>query len=352
MLWWWRRKVFLRFQTRESRVANAGRRYGSRGKSIGLIFFRIKPFAVNRVWRKRYLSPMQRFRFLLFIALSFDLAAQTGSVTVRATEYCFDPAGTPLANFNARVEVKPVDGSPYTIEKACAGTCVFDNLPVGSTLVFTATKHDEIKYAVNTNDLVLLSKHHNGVEPLTHPALLIAADANCDGKADTKDIVAWRRVILDLTDTSICRYWTLLDAKAVLPANPLGTPLPFEITLANYNGNDQEVNFLAIKNGNLEAAYPTLTTGVSTAAGYFDVTVQPNPTCGPLRFNLNLPESAALFLEIFDAAGKSVFAEWCDVPSGAQQMAFPATALPAQGTYVWRWSDKSGKQARGTVVRM
>ena len=296
---------------------------------------------------------MQRLRFLLFIALSFDLAAQTGSVTVRATEYCFDPAGTPLANFNARVEVKPVDGSPYIIEKACAGTCMFDNLPVGSTLVFTATKNDEIKYAVNTNDLVLLSRHHNGIEPLTHPALLIAADANCDGKADNRDIVAWRRVILDLTDTSICRYWTLLDASAVLPANPLGVPLPFEIIRANYNGADQEVNFLAIKNGNLEAVYPGQMTGTSAvAAGSLDVTVQPNPTSGPLRFTLNLPESATLFLEIFDAGGKSVFAEWHELPNGVQQVELPLTALPAPGTYSWRWSDKSGKQASGTVVRM
>lgn len=295
---------------------------------------------------------MLRFKILLFAALSFDLSAQTGSITVRATEYCFDPAGTPLANFNARVEVKPAAGSPYILEKACAGTCVFDNLPVGSMLVFSATKTDEIKYAVNTNDLVLLSKHHNGVEPLTHPALLIAADANCDGKADTKDIVAWRRVVLDLPDTTICRYWTLLDAAAVLPANPLGAPLPFEITLANYSGNDQEVHFLAIKNGNLNAAYPTQTTGVTAAGESLDVTVHPNPTSGPFRFSMHVPESATLLLEIFDAGGKGVFAERFHVLGGAQQTDVPAAALPAQGTYVWRLSDERGMQAGGVVVRM
>lgn len=295
---------------------------------------------------------MQRVTFLLFAMLSFNLTAQTGSITVRATEYCFDPAGTPLANFNARVEVEPVAGSPYVLEKVCAGTCVFDNLPVGSTLIFSATKNDEIKYAVNTNDLVLLSKHHNGVEPLNHPALLIAADANCDGKADTKDIVAWRRVVLDLPDTTICRYWTLLDAAAVLPANPLGTPLPFEITLANYNGNDQEVHFLAIKNGNLNAQYPTQTTGVTAAPGALDVAVQPNPTSGPLRFSVHVPESATLLLEIFDAGGKCVFAERFHVLGGSQQIDVSAVALPAPGTYVWRITAGHNAQANGVVVRM
>jgi len=308
---------------------------------------------ICRVRHNCYLSPMHPLRFLLFLALPLNLAAQAGSVTIRATEYCFDPAGTPLLNFNARVEVNPVDGSSYTLEKVCAGTCVFDNLPKGSTLVFSATKKDEIKYAVNTNDLILLNKHHTGVELLAHPALLIAADANCDAKTDTKDIVAWRRVILDLPDTTICRYWTLLDAAAVLPANPLGTPLPFEITLANYSGNEQEVNFLAIKNGNLEATYPTQpTTGTSAAAGSLDVTVQPNPTNGPFRFSVHLPESATLLLEIFDAGGKGVFAERFHVLSGAQQVEVPTAALPASGIFTWRLSDASGRRTTGKVVRL
>jgi len=294
---------------------------------------------------------MFRFTFLLFVTLPFDLAAQVGSVTVRATEYCSDPSGTPLANFHARVEVKPVDGSSYTIEKTCVGACVFDNLPKGSTLVFSATKNDEIKYAVNTNDLVLLSKHHTGVEPLNHPALLIAADANCDGKADNRDIVAWRRVILDLPDTTICRYWTLLDAATVLPANPLGAPLPFEITLANYSGNYQEVNFLAIKNGNLEAIYPTETTGTS-APEYLSATVHPNPTSGALRFSMHLPEPATLLLEIFDAGGKCVFAERFHVSGGVQQIDVSERALPVPGTYVWCLSGESGRRATGKVVRL
>ncbi len=294
---------------------------------------------------------MHRFKFLLFVALSFDLAAQAGSVTVRATEYCFDPAGTPLANFHARVEVKPVDGSSYTIEKECAGTCVFDNLPKGSTLIFSATKYDAIKYAVNTNDLVLLSKHHTGVEPLNHPALLIAADANCDSVVNNWDVVAWRKVILDISDTTICRYWTLLDARAVLPSNPLGSQLPFEITLANYSGDDQEVNFLAIKNGNLNATYPTQTTGTS-APDALAATVHPNPTSGPLGFSVHLPESGMLLLEIFDGGGKCVFTEWLNVLSGTQLIELPPTALPAPGAYVWRLSDESGKQASGKVVRL
>lgn len=294
------------------------------------------------------------FVFLLLGSISSRWAAAqpaTGAVTVRATEYNTDPGGLPLGNFKARVEVRPTMGSAYTIEQDCSGDCVFERLPKGSTLVFSAAKQDEIKYAVGTYDLVLLNQHILKVSPLNHPALLIAADANCDSVVNAKDIVAWRRLVLDLVDTTICRYWTLLDATAILPSDPLNAPLPFEVTLRNYDGRAREVHFLAIKNGNLNVVFPP-PRATAPSPGTLAAAPQPNPTPGPVWFGVYLPEPATVHCEVFDTGGRRVYADYWPGQAGAQQLELPATALPIAGIYFWRITTENGAQASGKMVRM
>ncbi|MBK9337956.1 MAG: T9SS type A sorting domain-containing protein [Lewinellaceae bacterium] len=302
-------------------------------------------------------SLMYRVIFALLLAAfcTPDVFAQhiPGAVTVRATEYNTEPSGLPLANFKARVDVQPAAGSAYTIEKECAGTCVFDNLPKGSTLVFSATKSDDIRNGVSTYDLVLQSKHINKEELLHHPAQLIAADVDCNGLIETKDIVLLRKLILPLPlDSTFCRYWTLLDASAILPLNPLQTPLPFEITLRNYTGQNHEINFLAIKNGNLSVEFPAPRAS-TPPAGELAAAPQPNPTPGPVWFGVYLPEAGVLLVEIFDAAGRRVFSDRWPGQAGTQQFELPETALPVPGIYIWRiTAEQQDRSASGKIVRM
>lgn len=293
------------------------------------------------------------FALLLLPVAGVFAQSAPGVITVRATEYNTDPNGLPLANFKARVEIQPATGSSYTIEKDCAGgACVFDNLPKGSTLVFSATKTDEIRNGVSTYDLVLQSKHINKEELLKHPAQFIAADVDCNGLIETKDIVLLRKLILPLPlDSTFCRYWTLLDASAILLPNPLQAPLPFEITLRNYAGRDHEINFLAIKNGNLNVEFPAPRAS-TPLPGELAAAPQPNPTPGPVWFGVYLPEPATLRVEIFDAGGRLVFADRLPGQTGAQQFELPETALPVAGIYFWRITADRGGQASGKIVRM
>lgn len=297
---------------------------------------------------------MQRlFAFLLLFGMPLArLAAQpaSGAVTVRATEYTTDSIGRPLSHFKARVEVRPAMGSAYTIEKDCDGSCVFEHLPKGSTLVFSAEKTDDIRYGVNTYDLVLLNQHILGISPLTHPALLIAADANCDQVANNQDVVALRRLVLELANTTMCRYWTLVDAAAILPPDPLNAALPFEVMLHHYDGRDHEVAFLAIKNGDLNARYPA-PRATAPAPGALAAAPQPNPTTGPVWFGVYLPEPAALSVEVFDTGGRLVYADDWPGQAGAQQFELPATALPVSGIYFWRITAENGARASGKIVR-
>jgi hypothetical protein len=147
------------------------------------------------------------------------------------------------------------------------------------------------------------------------------------------------------------RYWTLLDATAILPSDPLNTPLPFEVTLRNYDGRAREVHFLAIKNGNLNVVFPP-PRATAPSPGTLAAAPQPNPTPGPVWFGVYLPEPTTLYLEVFDVGGRRVYADRWPGQAGAQQIELPATALPIAGIYFWRISAETSAQASGKIVRM
>lgn len=199
------------------------------------------------------ISCTRTLALLLMLFQAGVLAAQ--SITIRATEYNISPEGTPLARFQAQVTIQPAVGQPYTLEQDCNGACVFENLPKGSTLVFSAKKTDEPKIWVNTGDLIDINKHLLKLDTFEHPALLIAADADCNGAVETFDIVTLRKMILKI-DSNLCRPWVLLNVAVALPPNPLEAPLPESITLKLYDGSARELEFLAIKIGNLDAEFP------------------------------------------------------------------------------------------------
>ncbi|MBK8427676.1 MAG: hypothetical protein IPL27_17645 [Lewinellaceae bacterium] len=65
-------------------------------------------------------------------------------------------------------------------------------VPMNSDYTLTPTKDDNPLNGVTTYDLVLVSKHILGLEPLNTPYKMIAADANRSGSITTFDIVEFR----------------------------------------------------------------------------------------------------------------------------------------------------------------
>ncbi len=89
--------------------------------------------------------------------------------------------------------------------------------------MLTPTKDDNPPNGVSTYDLVLIAKHILGLEPLTTPYKMIAADANRSGSITSFDIVEFRKLILGIYDelpnnTS----WRFVDKTYSFPnpANP------------------------------------------------------------------------------------------------------------------------------------
>ena len=105
---------------------------------------------------------------------------------------------------------------------------------------------------VSTLDLVLMSKHILGTQPLNSAYQLIAADVNHNGTVTTADIVELRKMILAVqTGFTKNTSWRFVDkAYQFPPTNPLSVAFPES---KQYTGiNDTEnAEFVAVKIGDV-----------------------------------------------------------------------------------------------------
>ncbi|MBK7937144.1 MAG: hypothetical protein IPJ82_08605 [Lewinellaceae bacterium] len=93
----------------------------------------------------------------------------------------------------------------------------------------TPTKDDNPLNGVSTYDLVLISKHILGLEPLNSPYKMIAADANKSNSITTFDIVEIRKLILGIyNELPNNTSWRFVDKDYVFPqpTNPFATTFP------------------------------------------------------------------------------------------------------------------------------
>jgi hypothetical protein len=117
---------------------------------------------------------------------------------------------------------------------------------------------------VNTYDLILISRHILGLEPLNTPYKLISADANKSGTVSTFDIVELRKLILG-TYTSFSQIqvlggqatqksWRFVDKNQVFTNadNPFANTILESITLNAASLPNSQVNFIGTKIGDVD----------------------------------------------------------------------------------------------------
>ncbi len=131
-------------------------------------------------------------------------------------------------------------------------------LPLASNYTVTPTKDDNPMNGVSTFDLVLMSKHILGIEPLNSPYKIIAADVNKSNSVTTFDIVELRKLILGIYDelpnnTS----WRFVDAdfQFTTPSNPfVNVPFAENKSIANIQADQMHDDFVGIKIGDLNGS--------------------------------------------------------------------------------------------------
>ncbi|MBK8424622.1 MAG: T9SS type A sorting domain-containing protein [Lewinellaceae bacterium] len=134
----------------------------------------------------------------------------------------------------------------------------FNNaVPMLSDYTLTPTKDNNPLNGVTTYDLVLISKHILGLEPLNTPYKMIAADANRSGSVTTFDIVELRKLILGIyEDLPNNTSWRFVDGSYQFanPANPFQSVFPENKTVSNIQANQMSDNMVAIKIGDVNSS--------------------------------------------------------------------------------------------------
>ncbi|MBV6438904.1 MAG: T9SS C-terminal target domain-containing protein [Haliscomenobacteraceae bacterium CHB4] len=151
-----------------------------------------------------------------FLKSYFDNPVPDVQLTVDAPS--FDTVFTASGSYSVS-SITPLQSASYTI---------------------TPFKSDNPLQGISTWDLVLMSKHILGLDPLTEPWQLIAADLNCSGTITTFDIIEGRKLILGISSAfSGCG-----GASWVFVADPGDSP-----------ANGSCINFRGVKLGDLTGPY-------------------------------------------------------------------------------------------------
>jgi hypothetical protein len=106
---------------------------------------------------------------------------------------------------------------------------------------------------ISTYDLVLIQKHLLGVQRLTSPYRMIAADVNKSNHISTLDLVELRKLILGIyTELPNNDSWRFVDASYTFddPNNPFAETFPEEYSITNLAAN-MTVDFYGVKIGDV-----------------------------------------------------------------------------------------------------
>lgn len=129
------------------------------------------------------------------------------------------------------------------------GVYSFPAMPTGGTYEITPTKNDDALNGITTADIILIQKHILGLEPLTSPYKLIAADVNHDEKIGGNDIINIRKLLLGYYDEfPNNESWRFVDAgyQFINPSNPFSENFS-ETYMINDLTNNMDVDFVSIK---------------------------------------------------------------------------------------------------------
>lgn len=147
-----------------------------------------------------------------------------------------------------------LDGSAMNpVNTNGSGQYSFPPMPMGGTYKVMPQKNDDWTNGVTTLDLIGIQKHLLGMQYLTSPYKMIAADANNSGSISAIDLVTLRKLILGVTtDIPENKSWRFIPSGYEFndPANPFGEQFPEFYEVSGLAGS-MDVNFLGIKVGDV-----------------------------------------------------------------------------------------------------
>ena len=211
------------------------------------------------------------FRIIILVAallpVSFQIGAQT-SISGRVV----DRDGNAMPGV-----VVTISGTVDTYVFTDSTGNYSANLPTGGNYTIAPYSNANPLNGVSTFDVVMISRHVDGIQPIVSPYDLIAADVNKDDQVTLADTVDLRHLILwQIQEFPNNTSWRFVRADYVFPdsTNPFDPPFPETYINPNLTANVADIDFIGIKIGDINrSSFLGLLTD-STALSWIDGTVR------------------------------------------------------------------------------
>jgi len=161
---------------------------------------------------------------------------------------------TPINNVNILVNEQPV------VSTNEAGDYLVEEVVIGSDYSIRPSFNLLERQTITTLDLVLLSRHLIGLQPLDSPYKMIAADVDYSGNIDIFDLIELQKLIIfNIDEFSEGNAWRFVDKNYnfLNEEAPLDESFPEQLDIENYQGDLVYQNFIGVQLGNLNSQLET-----------------------------------------------------------------------------------------------
>ena len=247
-----------------------------------------------------------------------------------------------------------VNGGLFSQVTPASGEYHFFDLQDGDDYSFVPSNDLDAGNGVTTYDLVLITLHILGVQPLDSPYKMIAADANNSTSITTLDLVYIRRIILQIdnefpNNTS----WRFVDGAYDFPdaSNPWYEPFPEVVSFNNLNTSQLDVDFVGVKVGDVN--------GSAQANNLMQAQDRNFPSSFQLKAQDQRLESGETFTVEFTATEAQLLGyqftmnfdqdalELIDIVEGTAKLENFGTALVAEGALTTSWNMAEAQNLKG-----
>jgi Cohesin domain/Dockerin type I domain len=160
----------------------------------------------------------------------------------------------------------------------------WDDLAPGDSCCVAAIKSDDSPTAdgVTVADLALIQRHILGISRLDSPYKLLAADVNGSKDVTVADLALIQRLILGMTNSFPAGLWRFVPADYAFADTNNPWDAPTNVSYASLTADSANLNFVAIKLGDVNDSWTPPVTG----QGFAGKRIQTAPAGPPVVFSI------------------------------------------------------------------
>ncbi|WP_425412706.1 T9SS type A sorting domain-containing protein [Lewinella cohaerens] len=252
------------------------------------------------------------------------------------------------------VEVSISGGMASMMVTNTDGTYNFSNLALGGDYSVTPYLNANPLNGVSTFDLVLISKHILGTQPLNSPYKQIAADVNRSSSITTLDMIQLRKLILNIdTEFANNTSWRFVDAAYSFPVatNPWFEAFPELINENNLAGDILDADFVGVKIGDVNgsAQANALAGDDRTLNGQFNLVAENIAVKAGNTYTVAITGENMSVVEGFQGTLNLNGAELVDIEYGVAGAENFGMRYAAEGMITMSWNENGGTDAMHRV---